>query len=191
MKQRAGARALALFFFPGQSGAWCAPPGCRVPVHFCARSPWLAATRLFRVWRATQLDVAWEWRQNSNEQLQFEARSLPASSLVDTDGRRLGVAFTSRRRRLCAPRWPALRCVFCQAAEGTLEDRTTRGETEKLSVYPSCTLECRWSKEGHAVTCTLSNSCLGAQPGSTPDSHPAPYPVPDTSDSYTVTILTS
>lgn len=85
MKQRAGARALALFFSPGQSGAWCAPPGYRVPGHFCARSRWLAATRLFRVWRAVQLNVAWEWRQNSNEQPQFEARSSPASSLVGTD----------------------------------------------------------------------------------------------------------
>lgn len=102
LKQRVGAGAWSLSFLPGHSGAWCAPSACRVPVYFFARSRWLASTSLFRVWRAAGLYVAWEWRQNSNELPQLEARSLPASSLVGTDGRRLGVAMTSPRWRLCA-----------------------------------------------------------------------------------------
>lgn len=174
MKQRAGARALALFFSPGQSGAWCAPPGYRVPGHFCARPRWLAATRIFPVWRAVQLDVAWEWRQNSNEQPQLEARSPPASSLVGRDCRRLGVALTWRRRRLCAPLWPALLRVSCQAAEGTLEDRTTRVKP-KSSLF---ILRALWSAAG-LQRATLSRARYPA-PAWAPSQaqHPTPTHVP-------------
>lgn len=182
---RGSVRSGPFFFFPGQSGAWRAPPGCRVPVHFCARSRWLAATRLFRVWRAAQLDVAWEWRQNSNEQPQFEARSPPASSLVGTDGRRLGVALTWRRRRLCAPMWPALRCVSCQAAEGTLEDRTTRVKP-KSSLF---ILRALWSAPG-LQRATLSRSRYPA-PAWAPSQvqHPAPTHLPTRYQTLVTVIL--
>jgi hypothetical protein len=150
MKQRVGARALDLFFFlqaiPGRGArrppaAACISVAARAP----AGSPPPVSSESGGV---AQLDVAWEWRQNSNELPQLEARSPPASSLVDTDGRRQGVALTSPRRQLWAPLVEKLgcyggqrcACVFSGAAEGTWEDRITRVKTEKLSVYPSCIL---------------------------------------------------
>ena len=69
-------------FPPGHSGAWCALPASLVPVRFCPRSRWTAATNLFWVWRPAQLQVAWEWLPNSKEQPQLEVRSLPVSSLI-------------------------------------------------------------------------------------------------------------
>lgn len=61
------------------SGARCgAGRARRPPVQPPVRARWRLAIQLFRVW----LYVAREWRQNSNEQPQLEARLPPAPSRI-------------------------------------------------------------------------------------------------------------
>lgn len=74
-----GDRECARRLFRGRApGRVRAPPACRVPAQSSARSRWRAASSPSGVW----LYVAREWRQNSNEQAQLEARLLPAASQV-------------------------------------------------------------------------------------------------------------
>lgn len=147
MKHRVGARALALFFFPGHSGAWCAPPACRVPLHFCALP--LARRHLSLPSLAGRLarrgvGVAPEFKRTAAVGGEVTACFEPSRHGRSAAGSGLDFAAQAALREAGGEawllRWQALRCVSSRAAKGTLEDRTTRVKTEKLSGYSSCTL---------------------------------------------------
>lgn len=101
-RKRARARTATLFFrglVPGRG----ARAACRrAPSQSVARAHWRAASSPFGVW----LYVAREWRQNSNEQEQLEARLLPASSQVRPGG--IGRPGTESGLEFCSAGRPEL-----------------------------------------------------------------------------------
>ena len=201
---RGSARLGPLFFFTGHSGAWCAPPARRrVHLRCCARSRWLAATGLFRVWRGGSarrgVGVAPEFKRTAAVGGEVTACFEPSRHGRSAAGS--GLDFAAQAALSAAGgeawllRWPALRLCIQRGSRRDLGGQNYAGENRKA-------LRLSFLHSGGAAglqtamlsSAGLSNACLGAQPGPTPDS-PAPPSLPlretDTSDSYTVRMLRS
>lgn len=128
-----GSARVGPLFFPGHSGAWCAPPACRVPLHFCALP--LARRHLSLPSLAGRLarrgvGVAPEFKRTAAVGGEVTACFEPSRHGRSAAGSGLDFAAQAALREAGGEawllRWQALRCVSSRAAKGTLEDRTTR-----------------------------------------------------------------